>query len=131
MKPLVDPEPPAFGHMGPRLMDHNSATLVRSPFRPLAHGAFRPPALVIVSSTTETAARSKSPRRVAPERDAGYEYKKEENFFMNAVKTFRPINLIALTATVLALLALALLPGAHASAASITPGSALSLSPAK
>ena len=50
---------------------------------------------------------------------------------MNAVKTFRPLNLIALTATVLALLALALLPGAQASAASITPGPTLSLSPAK
>src|SRR4051812_43141941 len=51
---------------------------------------------------------------------------------MNAVKTFRPLNLIALTATVLALLALALLPRAHAAAATITPSNAtLALSPAK
>src|SRR4051812_2401643 len=50
---------------------------------------------------------------------------------MNAVKTFRPINVIALTATLLALLALALLPASRAFAAGAPLAGGLSLSPAK
>jgi len=51
---------------------------------------------------------------------------------MNTIKTFRRINLIALAATLPALLALALLPAVHASAASVSPqGAVLSLSPVK
>ena len=43
--------------------------------------------------------------------DTNLRNKKEEILIMNAAKTFRPINIIALTATLLALLALAAGPG--------------------